>query len=166
MAIEQKRKAMRKEMADIAAQAARAIELGGRSAGPKVDTADLEDRVKLAVDVAMRRRLGDEAKRVGAPPPKATPQDSFNDMLLEMEKTLKLDTRKAEALRNTLNHLRGELNRVFRAHKGAERDRQARLIRSRTEASLRKVLSPAEFDKFDKWRKGTKNGYVKRFFGL
>ena len=49
---------------------------------------------------------------------------------------------------------------------GFERDRQARLVRSRTDASPRKVLSPVEFDKFAKWRKNTKNSYTKRFFGL
>ncbi len=165
-AIERQRRAMRTEMDGIAAQAARAIELGSGLGGPRIDTAELENRVKAVVDGAMRKKLGEEAARVGAPAPKATPQDKFNDMLQDLDKSLALEKGKAEALRNTLVRLRSELNRVFKANTGGERERQARLVRSRTDASLRRVLSPAEYDRFVKWRKGSKNSYVKKFFGL
>lgn len=164
-AVERRRQAMRKEMAEIAVQAARAIELGSGTGGAKIDTAELDRRVRAAVDAAMRRRLGEEAARVGAPPPKATVQDKFDAMLRELSKALALEKGKSEALQSTFVRLRVDLNKVFKAHRGAERERQARLIRSRADASLRKVLSPAEFDGFDKWRKGTKNDYAKRFFG-
>ena len=164
-AVERQRQAMRKEMAEIASQAARAIELGSGAGGARVDPAELENRVRQAVDAAMRKRLGDEAKRAGAPAPKATVQDKFDAMLQEVNKALALDKAKGDALRITLDRLRGELNNVFRAHKGPERERQARLVRSRADASLRRVLSPAEFDNFAKWRKSSKNEYAKRFFG-
>ncbi|MHC5057527.1 MAG: hypothetical protein ACYTKD_22865 [Planctomycetota bacterium] len=163
--VERQRQAMRKEMAEIAAQAARAIELGSGAGGAKVDTAELDNRVRAAVDAAMRKRLGAEAARVGAPAPKATAQDKFDAMLKELNGTLALEKAKREALHSTLVRLRADLNRVFKAHRGAERERQARLVRSRSDASLRRVLSPAEFDNFAKWRKGTKNEYAKRFFG-
>ena len=165
-AIERRRQAMRTEMDTIAAQAARAIELGSGSGGPRIDTTELGNRVKAAVDAAMRTKLAETAARVGAPAPKATPQDRFNDMLQNLDKSLALEKNKSAALRNTLVRLRSELNRVFKANTGGERERQARVVRSRTDASLRMVLSPAEFDRFVKWRKGTKNDYVKKFFGL
>lgn len=164
-AVERQRQAMRKKMDEIAAKAARAIELGSGTGGPRVDPAEIENRVRQAIDSAMRKRLADEAKRAGAPAPKATVQDKFDAMVLELSKSLALEKAKGDALRVTLGRLRGDLNQVFRTHKGAERERRARLIRSRADASLRRVLSPAEFDNFDKWRKSTKNDYAKRFFG-
>ena len=165
-AVERQRQAMRKEMAEIAAQAARAIELGSGTGGAKVDTAELDNRVRAAVDDAMRKRLGAEAARVGAPAPEATPEDKFEAMLKELNETLALEKTKSEALHSALVSLRADLNRVFKTHRGAERETQARLVRSQADASLRKVLSPAEFDNFVKWRKGTKDDYAKRFFGL
>jgi len=163
--VERQRRAMRKEMAEIAAQAARAIELGTGSSKASVDPAELERSVGEAVGAAMRSALRAEAARVGAPPPKATPQDMFADMLQELINSLGLEQGKAAALRSALVRLRTELNQVFRTHKGAERERQAGLARSRTDASIRRILSPVEFDKFAKWRKETKNSYAKRFFG-
>ncbi len=163
--VERQRRSMRKEMVEIAAQAARAIELGSGSGRAKVDPAELEKSVGEAVGAAMRVKLREEAARIGAPPPKATPKDKFESMLQELSKSLALEKNKSEALRSALVRLRTDLNRVFKTNKGAERERQARLIRSKTDASLRRVLSPAEYDKFAKWRKSTKNDYAKRFFG-
>ncbi len=164
--VERQRRAMRKEMAEVAAQAARAIEIGSGSGRPQVDPAELEKSVGEAVGAAMRAKLSEEAARIGAPPPKATTRDKFDAMLKELSKSLALEKNKSAALRSTFVRLRADLNRVFKANKeGAERERQARLARSKADASLRRVLSPVEFDLFAKWRKSTKNEYAKRFFG-
>ena len=164
-AIQTQRQAMRKEMDEVAARAARAMEFGS-GGGARVDPAEIERSVGEAVGAALRARLAAEAKRVGAPAPRPTARDSFDLMLKELAKELPLEDAKSAALRSAFHRQRDELNKVFRAQKGAERDRQARLVRSRTDASLRKVLSPVEFDKFAKWRKSTNNSYAKRFFGL
>jgi len=165
-AIQTQRQAMRKEMDEVAAQAARAMEFGS-GGGARVDPAEIERSVGEAVGAALRARLAEEAKRVGAPAPRPTARDSFDIMLKDLAKSLPLEDAKSAALRSAFHRQRDELNKVFKkTPKGAERDRQARLVRSRTDASLRKVLSPVEFDKFAKWRKTTKNSYAKRFFGL
>jgi len=163
--IQARRQEMRKEMAEVATQAARAMEFGS-GGGARVDPAEIERSVGEAVGAALRARLAEEAKRAGAPAQRPTARDSFDAMLKELAKSLPLEEAKSAALRSALHRQRDELNKVFKTHKDDERDRQARLVRSRTDASLRKVLSPVEFDKFAKWRKSTRNGYAKRFFGL
>jgi hypothetical protein len=169
VAVEGQRRRMREEMAEIAAQATRAIELGSGSGGASIDPAELEKSVGKAVGAAMRTKLREEAKRVGAPPPKMTAQEKFDGMLKDLDKSITLAKPKSEALHNTLVRLRANLNTAFNTYKGkgknAERDREARLARSKSDASLRRVLSPAEFDRFAKWRKSTKNDYAKKFFG-
>ena len=163
--VESQRQAMRVEMAEIAAKAARAIEIGGSGSGPRIDEVDIENKVNAAVDAALRKTLAQQAEVAGAPPPKADPKDRFEEMLQDMDKSLAFGKDKSEALRNTLASLRNDLNVAFRSAEGAERESKARLVRSRSDASLRRILSPAEFESFDKWRAGSKDDYTRKFFG-
>jgi hypothetical protein len=164
--MELQRQSMREDMAELRALVTRAVELAPARATGGADRAQIENAVKSAVDSALRKRLEKEAARVGAPPPKKTPQQEFEGMLLAIVKDLKFERNKMLAVRNVLGRLRDRLNQVYRSRTGSQRNREAGRARSKADADLVKILSPAEFQRFHKWRKSSRDSYVKKFFGL
>jgi hypothetical protein len=112
------------------------------------------------------------AKRTGAAASRASGKlKEFNDMLSEIEKTLKLDRNRAARVRSALTVLREELNRIFRDEragkvKAEERDSRAEAARKRADARLTGILGKKTFERFAQWRAASKDAYVTRFFGL
>ncbi len=116
------------------------------------------------------KKVGDAAPRPAKPKTSAKSKE-FNDMLAEIEKTLKLDKNKAGRVRSTLTGLRGDLNNIFRDEragkiKAAKRDSMAGDARKGADGKLAGVLGKGTFDRFTKWRAASKSAYVRRFFGL
>jgi hypothetical protein len=164
--LSREREAMRKEIGDLRAKLTRAIELGaGGGEASGLDRSAAEAVARAAVDAALRRRLEEERKKVGAPEPKRTPQEQFHDMLGEIEKSLKFEPDKMAAVKAVLGRLRASLNRLARAHGGKLPDGPASQARQKTDRELAGVLTPEEFERFNRWRKRTDDSYARRFFG-
>ena len=167
--MEIERQSMREEMAKLRAHVTRAVELGPAGELQKIDMADVESRVRKAVEAEMTKRLRQKAAEVAAPAPKPTREQRFDKMFADLQKKVKIDANKMPAVKAVLTRLRGNLNTIYRAYRAkvqeAQRSAKANQARRRSDAELAKVLSPAEFTAFDGWRKKSKDPYTKGFFG-
>ncbi len=163
--MEVERQSMREEMAKLRAQVTRVVELGPAGKAREPDMADVQSRVRAAVEAEMTKRLRQKAAEVAAPAPKATKEQRFDNMLADLQENVKIDAKRMPAVKAVLTRLRGSLNTIYKAYKvKAQRDAKANQARARTEAELAKVLSPAEFTGLDGWRKKSKDPYTKVFF--
>ena len=166
--MERERQSMRGEMAKLRAELTRAAEIGPAGNAQKSDMAEVESLVRSVVEAEMTKRLRQRAAEVAAPAPRPTIEQKFDTMIVALQEGVKIDGNKVPAVKAVLSRLREKLNVVYRTYRGkereAQRNAQANLARRQVDAELAKVLSPAEFARFDSWRKKTTDGYAKRFF--
>jgi hypothetical protein len=163
--MEAERQSMREQMAKLRAQVTRVVELGPAGKAREPDMADVQNLVRAAVEAEMAKRLRQKAAEVAAPAPKLTKEQRFESMIADLQENVKIDAKRMPAVKAVLTRLRTSLNAVYKAHKEkAPRDAKANQARARSDAELAKVLSPAEFTRFDGWRKKSKDPYTKVFF--
>lgn len=165
------RREARRLMTELDRKVTRALEAAPVLTSDAHQDPALERLVKEAVQQELAARLEREAAAAGLELKTTELAAQFEKMVAEATRRLSLRGAKAKALRDVLSGLRGELNAVYTAEKKGkikppERDARAKAARKRAEERLKRVLSPTELGKLEKWRSSKDAGpYVRRFFG-
>ena len=165
--LESSREGMQGEIADLKLKLVRAVELVPLDGEAGPDETKIRNIANSAAAEFLRKRLKEEAVDAGAPEPAKTAEVKFGEMIAELDRSLKLDGDKAEAVHVILRQLRDKLNEIHGAYDGARREQEYREARAKAYHDLtRNVMTPEEYESFSRWRRTTGNEYAKRFFGL